>query len=499
LLVFVSGMTTLAVEMAASRLLAPYFGTSLLVWANLIGLILIYLTAGYYLGGRLADRFPRHELLYQITAWAGFLIGLVPFLARPILRLALRGFATLSMGLFLGSFAGVVALFALPIILLGTVSPFAVRLAVRHVTSSGNVAGSLYALSTLGSIVGTFLPVLVLIPSLGTRNTFLLFSLLLLATSLVSLACASRRLALAYTPLLLILIGLSALLGSGSIKPTPGLVHEAESPYHYIQVIQRGDDLYLTLNEGQALHSWYNPNAILADGVWDYFLLAPYFAPNTTSDEVRSLAIIGLAGGTIARQYTAVYGPIPIEGVEIDPQIVAIGQRYFRMNQPNLKAVVQDGRYWLETTDRRYDVIGIDAYQQPYVPFHLTTREFFQQVRGHLTENGVAALNAVRTPTDFRLVDALANTMAQVFPSVYVIDVPGIFNSLIVGTVQPSQLSDYAGNVSRLEDPRLLTVARRAAGHIRVHRGEGLVFTDDRAPVEQIVDQIILGYVLAID
>lgn len=500
-------MTTLAVEMAASRLLAPYFGASLLVWANLIGLILIYLTAGYYLGGRVADRFPRHEVLYQITAWAGFLIGLVPFLARPILRLALQGFATLSMGLFLGSFAGVVALFAVPISLLGTVSPFAIRLAVRDVTSSGNVAGSLYALSTLGSIIGTFLPVLVLIPSIGTRSTFLLFSLLLLATSLVGLARVNRRMALSYAPLLFIIVGLGAFLRDGSIKPIPGLVHEAESSYNYIQVIQRDDDVYLALNEGQALHSWYNSSAILADGIWDYFLLAPYFAPHTSRDDVRSLAVIGLAGGTVARQYTAVYGPIPIDGVEIDPQIVEAGRRYFGMNQSNLEAVVQDGRYWLQTVDRRYDVIGIDAYQQPYVPFHLTTVEFFQEVRDHLTENGVAVINAARTPTDFRLVDALANTMARVFPSVYVIDVPAVFNSLIVGTVRPSQITDYADNVSRLEDPLLVTVAERAAGHVRAHRpwrsdghrGEGLVFTDDRAPVEQLVDQIILGYVLGIE
>jgi spermidine synthase len=214
---------------------------------------------------------------------------------------------------------------------------------------------------------------------------------------------------------------------------------------------------------------------------------------------VRSLAIIGLAGGTVARQYTAIYGPIPIEGVEIDPQIVAIGRRYFDMNEPNLKAIVQDGRYWLQTVDRRYDVIGIDAYQQPYVPFHLTTVEFFQQVRDHLTDNGVAVINAARTPADFRLVDALANTMARVFPSVYVIDVPAVYNSLIVGTVRPSRLTDYADNVSRLEDPRLLTVAERAAGHIRAHHGQGLVFTDDRAPVERLVDQIILGYVLAME
>ncbi|MGB9594321.1 MAG: fused MFS/spermidine synthase [Anaerolineae bacterium] len=188
LAVFVAGMTTMAVEMSAARLLDPYFGNSLIVWANLIGLILVYLSVGYYLGGRIADRSPHPRTFYTITGTAALLIGLVPFAARPVLSLSVRGFAAYDVGLLAGSFVGVLLLFAAPVILLGFVAPFAVRLAVRDVDSSGHAAGRMYAVSTLGSIVGTFAPVLVFIPAIGTRRTFWLFSLALLAVSIAAAA-----------------------------------------------------------------------------------------------------------------------------------------------------------------------------------------------------------------------------------------------------------------------------------------------------------------------
>lgn len=497
--VFVSGMTTMAVEMSASRLLAPYFGTSLIIWANLIGLILIYLTAGYYLGGRLADRHPSEGTLYQITAWAGFAIGLVPFVARPVLRFSMVGFATYSVGIFLGSLLGVIALFAVPIMLLGCVSPFAIRLAVRDVETTGNIAGGIYALSTLGSIIGTFLPVLALIPAIGTRKTFLLFALILLVASVLGLMRTRRRLAPWYALLLVAVVALGLFGPGGLIKSVPGLVYETESPYHYIQVVQDSGNTYLVLNEGHAVHSVYNPDSVLAYGIWDYFLMAPYFNAHERQEDVHSLLLIGLAAGTVARQYTAVYGDIPIDGVEIDPVIVRVARRYFDMNEPNLNAIVQDGRYFLETTDRKYDVVGIDAYRQPYIPFHLTTREFFSRVRDHLTEGGVVAINAGRTETDFRLVDVLASTMKAVFPNVYIIDAQRNLNSLIVGTVQPTRLENFADNVEHMTHPLLLDVAHRALPRVREAQQTTRVFTDDLAPVEHVIDQMILGYVLELE
>ncbi len=513
LLVFVAGACSLAVELSASRLLAPYFGTSLFVWANLIGLILLYLTVGYYLGGRLADRYPRPAVLYLLTIIASLLIGLIPFISRPILFWSLSAFATYSVSVFYGSLVSVILLFALPVILLGCVSPFAIRLSVKQVVKSGRTAGQLYAISTAGSILGTFLPVLWLIPTIGTYRTFIVTAVSLLIVSIAGLiasiphtggAARFRGNKNLLSVLLLIPLGLSLLGSQGPIKPPGGtdgggvLVTERESPYNYIQVVRVGNETQLVLNEGLGIHSVYNPNSVLTQGPWDYFLIAPFFnkAPFTQS-QVRRVGVIGLGAGTIPREFSAIYGPIPIDGVEIDGTIVKLAQQYFHMNEPNLHVIVEDGRYYLRTAKVLYDEIGIDAYQQPYVPFQLTTSEFFQEVRSHLTPTGVAVINAGRTCCDFRLVEALAQTMRSVFPNVYIIDTQRFENSLVIGTNAPTSLSNFYSNTAGLSNPSLKSIADAsiAYGHIREEKTTSVYFTDDRAPVEQLIDQIIFDAV----
>jgi len=515
LLVFVAGACSLAVELSASRLLAPYFGTSLFVWANLIGLILLYLTIGYYLGGRLADRYPRPAVLYLLTTAASLLIGLIPLISRPILFWSLSSFATYSVSVFYGSLVSVILLFALPMILLGCVSPFAIRLSVEQVVHSGRTAGQLYAISTAGSIFGTFLPVLWLIPTIGTYRTFIVIALSLLLVSIFGLVASLPRSAgrpsarnrppTSLLSLLLLIPVVLALFGSqGPIKPPGGtgnggvLVAERESPYNYIQVVRVGDEMQLVLNEGLGIHSIYDPRQILTQGPWDYFLIAPFFnkAP-FTQNQVHRVGVIGLGAGTIPREFSAVYGPIPIDGVEIDGTIVRLAQQYFHMNEPNLRVIVQDGRYFLQTTETRYDVIGIDAYQQPYVPFQLTTSEFFQEVRAHLSPTGVAVINAGRTCCDFRLVEALAQTMRSVFANVYIIDTQRFENSLVIGTNAPTSISNFYSNAGALTNPYLKSIASAsiAYGHIREEKTTNVYFTDDRAPVEQLIDQIIFDAV----
>jgi spermidine synthase len=504
LTVFFGGMASLGVELSASRLLDPFFGNSLIIWAVLIGLVLAYLTVGYYIGGKWADRSPNYGVLYQITAWAAFLIGLVPFIARPVLLWSVRGFAEYSAGILAGSLLGVIALLAVPVTLLGCVSPFAIRLAMQgeKVESAGRIAGGLYALSTVGSIVGTFLPVLVLIPNIGTRNTFFTFSFALLAISLLGLFWSLKARALPYLLMPIVLAILILLFPAGVIKPvTVGkLIYETESPYNYIQVVQYGNERWLKLNEGEGVHSIYNPDSILVGGIWDYFLIAPYFNnPPYTADQVGSMAVIGSAAGTEAKQYTDVYGPIPIDGAEIDPKIIQVGREYFDMTEPNLNAVAQDGRYFLANSPRKYDVIAIDAYRPPYIPFHLTTREFFEQVRDHLNDNGVVAINVGRTRTDWSLVQILASTLKSVFPNVYTVDLaqPGqdLINVLVVATNQPTRLENLAANAELLDHPVLQQVAADALPRAREFTDPTMVFTDDKAPVEQVVHGLILSFV----
>jgi spermidine synthase len=495
-LVFVSGMASLGVEFGASRLLAPYFGTSLYVWGVLIGLILIYLSAGYVIGGRLADRYPRDDFLFQITAWAGLWIGLIPLVSYPILLASQQGFRDLSVGLVAGTLLAVVALFAVPVILLGCVSPFAIRLLLKNVETGGNTAGRVYALSTAGSILGTFLPVFWFIPTYGTRPTLEGFGLALVLVSVAGLW--PRRKAFALFALAVILAWI--FLPAGIKPPQVGrLLYEKESAYHYIQVVQVDTKTELILNEGQAVHSIYDSQSLVTGGPWDYFLIADSFRPaQVTEPAPKDVAILGLAGGTAARQYTAAFGSgVNITGVEIDPEILNVARTYFHLAEPNVHPVVDDARYWLDTHAGQYDVVMVDAYRQPYIPFHLTTREFFTEVRGHLRPGGVAVVNAGRTASDYRLVDAIASTMAAVYPSVFLVDVPEFANTLVYGSTQPTTLADVEHNLGLISEPLAKDVASSAIGEgkLRVSEYHSQVFTDDLAPVERLIDEIIFGYV----
>src|SRR5688500_1082593 len=229
-------------------------------------------------------------------------------------------------------------------------------------------------------------------------------------------------------------------------------------------------------------------------------MTAPLFVAGATPNSVENAMLIGLAGGTVARQLTAAYGRIPIDGVEIDAEIAEIGVERFGLAElNNVNVIIADGRYALRTSEQRYDLIGIDAYRQPYIPFQLTTREFFAEVANHLTTDGVAVVNAGRTATDYRLVDVIASTMRDVFDHVYVIDVERYANSIVVGTNAPASIDNFSQNLEQIaSDSPVAQVGRisLATGNIREVQPGGEVFTDDHAPVELVVDQIIVGAAL---
>lgn len=510
LAVFSSGMTTLAVELSASRLLGIIYGTSNLVWANVIGLMLIYLTIGYYVGGRWADRSPQFSTLYRIIVWAAFLCALVPLLARPILRVvaeAVSDFDDLSnadVGLALGSFASVLVLFSVPITLLGTVSPFAIRLAIKNAEDAGKVSGNIYAISTCGSIVGTFLPVLVITPLVGTTRTFLLFAGVLLAVGLGGVFVSEGRLSWRLLALPGALLVLAAIILQIPQRPPPEgmtLVYEEDSAYNLIQIVEDSDGMrYLLLNEGQGYHTQWHPEQLYYGRTWSYFLVGPYFnAPQYSPSDVQQIAIIGLAGGTIARQYSAVYEGIPIDGIEIDGAIVEASREYLGMRMPNLNVIVQDGRYGFNQLEGRYDMVGIDAYRVPYVPWHLTTVEFFEEITAKLSENGVVVINVGRTPDDRRLIEGLTATMLEVFPTVHTMDVPDSLNTILVATRQPTTIENLAANRSQLPGGvhPILAVALDTAWQTLVDTvAADRFFTDDHAPVEQIVDRMVIEYIL---
>ncbi|MBN1681598.1 MAG: fused MFS/spermidine synthase [Anaerolineae bacterium] len=502
--VFASGMTTLAVEFTASRLLGSVYGTSNVVWANIIGLILIYLTAGYFIGGRWADRSPYFTTFYRLIIWAAFFSGLVPLVAHPILKTAAAAVQDFDAAVTAGSFISVLVLFAVPVTLLGCVSPFSIRLALSTIEKAGGVSGRMYAISTLGSIIGTFAPVLVLIPQAGTARTFLFFAGALLVVGLVGLAVEDRRAAfrLLWMPVLLLILALLAL--RGPLRPPPPgmtLLYEDESAYNLVQVVEDSDGYrYLLLNEGQGIHSQWHPTDIFYRRTWSFFLAGPYFNnPPYTPDRVERIAVIGLAAGTIARQHDVVYPGLPMDGIEIDPAIVEAGQRYMGMTMPNLNVIIDDGRFGLTQLDAQYSMIGIDAYRVPYVPWHMTTVEFFEEVRDHLLDDGVVTINVGRTSSDRRLVEALTRTLLDVFPSVYTLDVPDAFNTILIATRQPTLPGNLITNLAALPPeahPVLREALTAAAESIRPTVASDLRLTDDHAPVEMIVDSMVIEFLL---
>ncbi len=501
--VFISGMTTLAAELSASRLIGNVFGTSNLVWASIIGLILIYLTAGYFLGGRWADRRPQAAAMYRILAWGAFSLGIVPYIASPVLRLAATAFEGLNVAVLLGSFVAVLILFSVPVTLLGTISPFAIRLSVDDVQEAGKASGAIYGISTLGSFIGTFLPVLVTIPTIGTRLTFLLFSLVLLLVALFGMGkYASWGLMIRHLWMPLVLVVIAILANNQSIKDSTGQIFETESAYNYIQVQKISGFTLLRLNDGEGIHSIYSPETLDYGGPWEQFLVGPYFNPHFTPDRVKRMAIVGLAAGTTARQATAVYGPIPIDGYELDPEIIAVGRKYFDENLPNLQVHIGDGRWNLEQSPYQYDIIAVDAYRPPYIPPHMTTREFYQICYDHLTDDGVVTINVGSVPGDRRLINGLATTMATVFPSIHIMDIPDTLNTMIFATKQPTSPENFATNLSLLSQtpgvhPLLISAMQTTFANLKPGYQATQVFTDDRAPIEWIVDDMVIRFTLS--
>ncbi|HSF61125.1 MAG TPA: fused MFS/spermidine synthase [Gaiellaceae bacterium] len=481
-LVFGAGIGALATEITASRLLAPYFGSSTIVWANLIGIVLAALAVGYWLGGRIADKRPRPSLLGFIVLSSAVSVAAIPFVAKPFLDLTVKGLDDASAGAVIGSFLAVLLLCAPPVVLLGMVSPFAIRLAVSSIETAGAVAGRLYALSTAGSLVGTFLSALVLIPAIGTQRTFVAIAALLAASSCFLLG--ARYVAVA--------VALAALVAvpPGAVKGEAGLLHEETSYYQYIQVVERSDGRrLLSLNEGVAVHSVWRPDSVLTGGVWDAFLAIPPLLDRP----LERVAILGNAAGTTARALGVYYPEAAIDGVELDPAVSRVGRRYFAMDEnPRLTVHDEDARPFLRSTDVEYDLIVVDAYHQPYVPFYLATREFFRLVREHLTPGGIVALNVAAVPDDKRLVRAIGTTLAAELP--LVLEWPALrFNTLVLGLTEPLAASDIRRRLG--PGPADLKPLRELlARDVRPVEAAGRAWTDDRAPVEWVTDRMIVAY-----
>jgi spermidine synthase len=488
LVAFVVGSASLGAEIAAARLLAPYFGASTIIWANTIATVLVALAIGYALGGRLADRRPGIDGLCAVVMAAGVLLAAVPFAADPLLALSAHALGALSVGGFLGSLAAVLALVAVPVMLLGTVAPYANRLALGRVAEAGTVTGGLYAISTAGSLVGTFAAALVLIPLIGTHRTFLVF-----AVALTAVAAAGLR-ARRYVLVPAVVGALLAIppVAPGSDVAGARVIYSAETPYQYVRVLQfKSGERWLELNEGVAVHSLYRPWSYLTGGYWDDFLVLPLLTGRGVPGMV---AMLGDAAGTVARAYGHYFPRTRVDAVELDGELSVIGRRYFGLRGPRLHLYTADARPWLEAARARYDAIFLDAYRQPYIPFYLITREFFALARAHLRRGGTVIVNVGHVPGSDALEKVVTATLRAVFPHV-LRDRAGADNSLVVASNDPMSPAMLTRPATLAVLPGgLWPLAAQVASNVGPGLRGGMIYTDDRAPVEWLTDLSLVRY-----
>ncbi len=483
-LVFVVGAASLGAEIAAARLLAPYFGASTIVWANTIGVVLVALSVGYWLGGRYADRHPHMRGLCLLVLAAAVLIAAVPFAARPFLGFSVDAFDSVSVGGFAGSLFGVLVLVAVPVTLLGAAAPWAVRLAVADVDRSGEVVGRLYATSTAGSLVGTMLAALVLIPLLGTQRTFLVFALALAMVAALGLGWRFVTVPAA--------LALAVWLPIGTIKAadTGRVLYEAETVHEYARVVERPDgSRVLELNEGQAVHSLYRPGSYLTGDYWDGHLVLPFAS---RPQPPRRIAILGNGAGTVARAFGRFFPATAVDAVEIDAELTELGHRFFDLRNPRMRTFAEDARPWLRRSRGGYDAIMVDAYRQPYIPFYLASREFFELARDRLGLGGVVIVNVGHPQGSGELERVLGRTMAAAFPRVLRYPIEPT-NTLLIAGEAPLSAARLRRNADALPE-QLRLLALDAAASISPRLAGGEVYTDDRAPVEWLVDSSLLEY-----
>ncbi|MDP2587418.1 MAG: fused MFS/spermidine synthase [bacterium] len=431
---FISGLVVLGIEITAFRIVAPFFGNSIFITTNILAVILAGLALGYWLGGVWADKLKTARPLFLLMLVTACLCALIPFVAPALLGLLRDQITTIDWRLVVFSLIGVAALFFIPFVLLGTVSPWLVRLATQQHDQRGRGAGNVFAWSTLGSLLGTFLPTLLLVPLLGTKKTILLLAALLALIAAVGLGRWKGS-------LVALIILTASLVINPALADDPSVVAERESALEYLRVVSDGGSaVHLEQDEGLGVHSVYDPDKLATGLVFDWLSFTPELTSAWREQQRLDVAVIGLAAGTVARQLDRYYAgeSLSITGVELDPETIKLGREFFGLDDiGSLTAIVGDGRTWLSTQQDRFDVIIVDAFRQLYIPAHMSTIEFFEQVRGTLKDGGVMALNLNTVSEDSHVARSFRTTIASVFPYTYVVDIPGSYNTVFYASDSP--------------------------------------------------------------
>lgn len=493
---FFAGMSVMAVELGASRLLAPYFSSSQIVWTIIIGTIMIAMALGNIYGGKSADKSPNPDKLYGRILIAAVWIALIPVAGKYIVLgiSALLIFTVNNNFLIIAAFCACMVIFVFPLFLLGTVTPSLAKYSVDSLDDSGRTVGTLGAFNTIGSIIGTFVPTFVTIPAVGTSITFLIFAGILIVLSVIYFV-SSR---VGYKKIIIsgVIFVVCCVFGHGDSFAfwQKDLTYEGESIYNYLQVSEDDKQVSLSTNVLFGVQSVYMKDDTLTGLYYDYAMAAPLMVPDKNPDSMEVL-ILGMGTGTYATQCRKYFGDMNIEGVEIDEKITKLSRKYFALPD-DINVTTYDGRAFLNASDRKYDVIMVDAYQDITIPFQMSSVEFFRLVKSHLNENGVMVVNMnMRGNDDGDINQYLADTISSVFGNVYTVEVDNSTNRELFASDNNDMMGVLNDNISGIKDADLRFMMNKVRDNSIAYNAGKLIMTDDNAPVEllgmKVIDKII--------
>jgi spermidine synthase len=496
---FFCGMSIMAVELSATRLLAPYFGTSMIIWTVVIGLIMISLSLGNILGGRAADKYNNIGKLYSYIWIASLWIAIIPLIGKYIIALSVAVLMWILPGnlLIAGSVFSCLVVFSFPLVILGMASPYLVKLGSTDFKNNGKITGQISAISTIGSIIGTFIPTFVTIPTIGTNKTFFIFSLILNLICLYYFITTKTKVVRGIASVLII-ICLTSLPVNNSYAFWKSTTVEDESLYNYLQVTESDDSVILSTNVAFGVQSIYKKDHALSGLYYDYALMAPLFRKNTDFNTKLDTLILGLGTGTFAKQCKYFFPNTNTVGVEIDQKIVNLSKKYFELTDEEANIYVNDGRTFLTTKDaKKYDLIMVDAYHDITIPFHMSTKEFFSKVKEHLNKDGVLLINInMHSEKNTEIMDYLTQTIKSVMKKVYKCDVKDGSNTEVFASDDENCAQNYIENIKAIDDSHPLTgITKYVENNLKEVTESKHVFTDDKAPVEvmgqKVLDEIV--------
>lgn len=477
IVVFIVGICITALEIASARLISPYFGSTIYVWGGAIGSVLFALSVGYWLGGKIIDRKPEPRILSWVLIFSGATTLVIPWMYQTTTYALSHWSALKHIPVSVGVILSMVVLFFLPVVALGMISPMVLRLSMKSVQNVGSWSGLLSGLATFGSIIGTFGASYITIPMFGARWTILVSAALLFALS-VAVAWPPKKVSLAILVAVLVTAGL---ITQTSFVPRPGLAAEKESAYQLIQVLEQNGTRFLVHDAGRGAQSIYTPTEFYTKSAYDVFGLLPYLASGQQNK--RSVLLLGLGGGNMVKMYKQLLEPefsFDITAVEIDTAVVAMAKQYFNIDSVEFTTVVDDARHYLRTSDKKYDIIIVDAYaHETQIPAMLATTEFFAQIRERLNTGGVLGINALAFE-ESRFLPKFLATIAAVFPDVREAPfIPNSLNHFIVAgeNIDPSRVPAKMQEV--IEPYRGLALI-----HLQRVSAGGDVYTDDRTDLD---------------